>query len=163
MCLRWDQLQMIIWNALRVPTSYEAVLIPKMSRKMNYCPCERPQSVFVPEESHGGSGYSLSLCWDHKWTNLHSDIWKQQLWRRVITQHLLSHVFSFMCSIKSILVVFMNGLHLFTSSSLNDWNTRRTHRVCRPLQRTDPLQQIPQCVLIKMGMHKNKCGFNILY
>lgn len=56
MWLRWDQLQMIIWDPLRVPTSCEAALAPKISRKMNYRPCEQPQSVFVPEESCGGSG-----------------------------------------------------------------------------------------------------------
>lgn len=121
MCLRWDQLQMIIWSILRVPTSYEAALVPKISRKMNCCPCEQPQIVFIPEESRGGSGYSLSLCWDHKWTNLHSDIRKRQLWCRLITQHLLSHVFPFICSIKSILVVFMNGLQPFTSILLTHY------------------------------------------
>lgn len=56
MCLRGVQLQMIVWNALWVPTSYEAPLIPEISRKTNCHPCEQPQSVFVPEESRGGSG-----------------------------------------------------------------------------------------------------------
>lgn len=47
----------------------ETALVSWISRKELLCLCEQPECVFVPGESWGGSGYSLTLSWSQKWTN----------------------------------------------------------------------------------------------
>lgn len=126
---------------------------------MYYHPCEQPQNVFVPEGSRGGSGYSLSFCRDHKWTNLHSDMWKQPLWRRVIARFLLSHVF---------LIHMDDHVHF---GCIYEWIAPSYPRfppilwkpganaVCADPSK--PFQKIPQCVPMRTWKRTNGQGVNI--
>lgn len=63
--------------------------------------------------------------------------------------------FSFIWTIVSILVVFMNGSHLFTPDSPNPLKTRSKRCVCRPLQTPQTLSKDPtMCSYENVETHK---------